>query len=45
LGSFKHGIYMSPSAALHSVASSAHSEDDVTFTLEAMRKALADVEG
>ena len=42
---FKHGIYMSPSAALHSVASSAHSEDDVTFTLEAMRKALADVEG
>ena len=42
---FKHGVYMSPSAALHSVASSAHTEDDVTFTLEATRKALADVEG
>ena len=40
---FRHGVYMSPSAALHSVASLAHSEEDVAFTLDAVRKALADV--
>ncbi len=42
---FRHGVYMSPSAALHSVASLAHSEDDVTFTLEAARRALAEMKG
>jgi glutamate-1-semialdehyde 2,1-aminomutase len=41
---FRHGVYMSPSAALHSVASLAHSERDVAFTLEAAGRALRDVE-
>ncbi len=41
---FEHGVYMSPSAGLHSVSSLAHSEADVEFTLAAARKALADVE-
>ncbi len=45
LALFEHGVYLTPSAALHSVVSLAHSDDDVTFTLEAARKALADVEG
>ncbi len=45
LALFRHGVYMTPSAALHSVVSLAHTEDDVTFTLEAARKALTDVEG
>jgi glutamate-1-semialdehyde 2,1-aminomutase len=43
LSLFEYGIYMSPSAALHSVATLAHSEDDVAFTLNAARKALDDV--
>jgi glutamate-1-semialdehyde 2,1-aminomutase len=43
LSLFEHGIYMSPSAALHSVATLAHTEDDVAFTLNAARKALNDV--
>jgi len=37
---FKHGVYMSPSAALHSVTSLAHTDEDVAFTLEAVRKVL-----
>jgi glutamate-1-semialdehyde 2,1-aminomutase len=41
---FRHGIYMSPSAALHSVSSLAHSDDDVRCTVEAVRKALTDGE-
>jgi glutamate-1-semialdehyde 2,1-aminomutase len=41
---FRHGVYMTPSAALHSVASLAHTEEDVAFTLEAVGKALDDVE-
>jgi len=41
---FKYGVYMTPSAALHSVVSLAHTDEDVSFTLEAARKALADVE-
>jgi glutamate-1-semialdehyde 2,1-aminomutase len=41
----KYGVYISPSAGLHSVASLAHSEEDVSITLEAVRKALGDVEG
>jgi glutamate-1-semialdehyde 2,1-aminomutase len=41
---FKYGVYMTPSATLHSVVSLAHTDEDVTFTLDAARKALADVE-
>ncbi len=41
---FSAGIYMSPSAALHSVASLAHSEEDVRCTVEAVRKALTDAQ-
>jgi len=40
LALFKHGVYMSPSACLHSVASLAHTEEDVDRTLAAVRKAL-----
>jgi glutamate-1-semialdehyde 2,1-aminomutase len=43
LALFKHGVYMSPSAALHSVTSLAHTDMDVAFTLNAARKALDDV--
>jgi glutamate-1-semialdehyde 2,1-aminomutase len=43
LALFKYGIYMSPSAALHSVSSFAHAEDDVQVTLQAAEKALADI--
>lgn len=38
---FEHGIYMSPSAALHSVACVAHTDDDVELTLEAVERALS----
>lgn len=41
---FRHGVYMTPSAALHSVVSLVHTEADVAVTLEAAGKALADVE-
>ena len=44
LALFKYGVYMTPSAALHSVATLAHSHDDVAFTLKAVRQALNDVE-
>jgi glutamate-1-semialdehyde 2,1-aminomutase len=37
---FGAGIYMSPSAALHSVASLAHTDEDVRCTVDAVRKAL-----
>jgi glutamate-1-semialdehyde 2,1-aminomutase len=43
LALFKYGVYMTPSAALHSVTSLAHTDGDVDFTLEAVRRALADV--
>ncbi len=45
LALFRHGVYMSPSAALHSVVSIAHQEEQVMFTLTAARKALTDAEG
>ena len=45
LALFRHGVHMSPSAALHSVASIVHTSDDVALTLEATRRALADVRG
>ena len=43
LSLFSYGVYMSPSAALHSIATLAHTEDDVVFTLQAIRKALNNV--
>jgi glutamate-1-semialdehyde 2,1-aminomutase len=45
LALFKHGVYMSPGAGTHSLTSLAHTDDDVAFTLEAVKKALIDVEG
>jgi glutamate-1-semialdehyde 2,1-aminomutase len=41
---FKRGVYMTPSAVLHSIVSLAHTEEDVALTLEAVRQALEDVE-
>ena len=43
LALFPHGVYMSPSAALHSVASLAHTDEDVQFTLAAVRKVLVEI--
>ncbi len=43
LSLFEYGVYMSPSATLHSIATLAHTEDDVAFTLNAARKALDNV--
>ncbi len=42
LALFDQGVYMTPSAALHSVASLAHTSEDVAFTLEAVEKVLSD---
>jgi len=39
---FARGIYLSPSAALHSVVSLAHADEHVDATLEAVRAVLAD---
>jgi glutamate-1-semialdehyde 2,1-aminomutase len=41
---FKRGVYMSPAAALHSVASAAHEPADVAATIEAVAKALDEIE-
>jgi len=41
LALFSHGIYMSPSAALHSVASLAHTPEDVEQTVAAIRAVLS----
>lgn len=41
---FKYGVYMTPSAALHSVASLAHTDEDVALTLDAVGRALAEIE-
>ena len=38
---FDHGIYMSPAAALHSVACVAHSNNDVSSTLTAAAEAIS----
>lgn len=40
---FRHGVYMSPAAALHSVASLAHTDHEVEVTLEAIGRILSDV--
>jgi glutamate-1-semialdehyde 2,1-aminomutase len=37
---FQFGVYASPSAALHSIVTLAHTEEDVDLTLEAARKTL-----
>ena len=42
LALFEEGVYMSPSAALHSVACAAHTDADVDHTVEAVRKVLED---
>ena len=40
LSLFPHGVYASPSAALHSIVTLAHRDEDVDPTLDAARKAL-----
>jgi len=40
LSLFPHGVYASPSAALHSIVTLAHSDEDVDRTLEAAGKSL-----
>jgi glutamate-1-semialdehyde 2,1-aminomutase len=40
LSLFQYGVYASPSAALHSIVTLAHTNEDVDFTLEAASKAL-----
>ncbi|MFQ5639393.1 MAG: aspartate aminotransferase family protein [bacterium] len=37
---FKYGVYTTPSAVLHSIVTLAHTEKEVAFTLEAVRKSL-----
>jgi glutamate-1-semialdehyde 2,1-aminomutase len=40
LSLFPFGVYASPSAALHSIVTLAHSDEDVDFTLESVAKTL-----
>lgn len=40
LSLFPFGVYASPSAALHSIVTLAHTDDDVDLTLAAVAKAL-----
>lgn len=40
LSLFPHGVYASPSAALHSIVTLAHTDQDVDLTIEAASKAL-----
>jgi len=42
---FELGVYTSPAAGLHSIATFAHSREDVEFTLKALDQALAALEG
>jgi glutamate-1-semialdehyde 2,1-aminomutase len=42
---FEFGIYTTPSAALHSIVTLAHSEADVDFTLDAVERSLSAKEG
>ena len=37
---FEFGVYTTPSAALHSIVTLAHTEDDVSLTLSAVEKVL-----
>jgi glutamate-1-semialdehyde 2,1-aminomutase len=41
---FRHGVYMTPAAALHSVASIVHTPDHVETTLAAARAALTEAD-
>jgi len=41
LSLFDQGVYMTPSSALHSVASLAHTDEDVAVTLEAVSRVLS----
>lgn len=43
LALFKYGVYMTPSASLHSIATQAHTDEEVVFTLDAVRKVLTEV--
>lgn len=43
LSLFEFGVYASPSAALHSIVTLAHTDEDVDRTLEAAEKALETV--
>jgi glutamate-1-semialdehyde 2,1-aminomutase len=43
LSLFAFGVYASPSAALHSIVTLAHTDADVDFTLEAVKKALVNL--
>jgi glutamate-1-semialdehyde 2,1-aminomutase len=45
LSLFPFGVYASPSAALHSIVTLAHTDEDVERTLEAAGKALDSTEG
>ncbi len=45
LSLFPFGVYASPSAALHSIVTLAHTDEDVDFTLQAAGKALDSVAG
>jgi len=42
LALFERGVYMTPSAALHSVVSAAHTDKEVDRTLAAVREVLSD---
>jgi len=42
---FEFGVYTTPSAALHSIVTLAHTEADVVFTLDAMERSLSAKEG
>jgi glutamate-1-semialdehyde 2,1-aminomutase len=42
LALFERGVYMSPSAALHSVVSAAHTDKEVERTLAAAKEVLSD---
>jgi glutamate-1-semialdehyde 2,1-aminomutase len=42
LALFERGVYMSPSAALHSVVSAAHTDEEVEKTVSAVREVLVD---
>ncbi len=41
---FRHGVYMTPSAALHSIVTVAHTQEHVEETLRAARRALGEME-
>jgi glutamate-1-semialdehyde 2,1-aminomutase len=40
LSLFGFGVYASPSSALHSIVTLAHTDEDIDLTLEAAEKAL-----